>query len=98
MAMAVEITFRTAARRYYYRAREFQALLSPDYRPTGILVAVAAALVVVPEVIPFLKRTNNLDLYESMVFWFFKEFIKAILGLGLILGIIVFLRWINSED
>lgn len=33
-----------------------------------------------------------------MVYWFVKEFIKAVLGLGLILGIIVFLRWINSDD
>ena len=33
-----------------------------------------------------------------MVFWFIKEFVKAVLGLGLILAIIVFLRWINSDD
>ncbi|SFN25825.1 hypothetical protein SAMN05216386_0159 [Nitrosospira briensis] len=33
-----------------------------------------------------------------MVFWFVKEFVKAVLGLGLILAIIVFLRWINSDD
>lgn len=39
-----------------------------------------------------------MDLYESMVFWFVKEFLKAILALGLILGIIVFLQWISSDD
>ncbi|PTR14747.1 hypothetical protein C8R31_105104 [Nitrosospira sp. Nsp2] len=40
----------------------------------------------------------NVDLYESMVFWFAKEFVKAILALGLILGIIIFFQWINSDD
>jgi hypothetical protein len=40
----------------------------------------------------------DVDLYESMVFWFAKEFVKAILALGLILGIIIFLQWINSDD
>lgn len=33
-----------------------------------------------------------------MVFWFVKEFVKAILGLGLVLGIVVFLWWINTDD
>ena len=40
----------------------------------------------------------KLDLYESMVFWFVKEFVKAILGLGLVLGIVVFLWWINTDE
>ena len=40
----------------------------------------------------------SVDLYESMVFWFAKEFLKAILGLGLILGIILFFQWLNSDD
>jgi hypothetical protein len=44
-----------------------------------------------------IKRIN-VDLYESMVFWFAKEFVKAVLGLGLILGIVVFFQWINSDD
>jgi hypothetical protein len=39
-----------------------------------------------------------MDLYESMVFWFAKEFVKAVLGLGFILGIIIFFQWINSDD
>lgn len=39
-----------------------------------------------------------MSLYESMVFWFVKEFVKAILGLALVLGIVVFLWWINTED
>lgn len=33
-----------------------------------------------------------------MLFWFVKEFVKAILGLGLVLAIIVFLRWLNTDD
>jgi hypothetical protein len=44
-----------------------------------------------------LKR-KNVDLYESMLFWFVKEFVKAILGLGFILAVIVFLRWISSDN
>ena len=44
-----------------------------------------------------LKR-KNVDLYESMLFWFVKEFVKAILGLGFILAIIVFLRWISTDN
>ena len=39
-----------------------------------------------------------MNLYESMVFWFVKEFAKAVLGLALVLGIVVFLWWINTED
>ena len=39
-----------------------------------------------------------MDLFESMVFWFVKEFAKAVLGLGLVLGIVVFLWWINTDD
>ncbi|MBA4142702.1 MAG: hypothetical protein H0X43_06785 [Nitrosospira sp.] len=45
----------------------------------------------------FWKRTN-VDLYGSMVFWFAKEFVKAILVLGGILGILVFLQWIKNDD
>jgi hypothetical protein len=45
----------------------------------------------------FLKGIN-VDLYESMLFWFVKEFVKAILGLGFILAIVVFLRWISSDE
>jgi hypothetical protein len=33
-----------------------------------------------------------------MLLWFVREFVKAILGLGLILGIVVFLWWINTDD
>lgn len=51
VALAVEIAPRKTAGRHHHRAGEFQALLSPDYRPAGILVAVAAALVVVAEMI-----------------------------------------------
>jgi len=39
-----------------------------------------------------------LEFYESMLFWFFKELLKIILGLGFILGCIVFLRWIKDDD
>ena len=45
----------------------------------------------------FLKGIS-VDLYESMLFWFVKEFVKAILGLGFILAIVVFLRWISSDE
>ena len=41
---------------------------------------------------------KKLEIYEAMMFWFVKEFAKAILGLGLVLGIVVFLWWINTED
>ena len=44
-----------------------------------------------------IKRIK-VDLYESMVFWFAKEFVKAVLGLGLILGITIFFQWLNSDD
>jgi hypothetical protein len=58
-------------------------------------------VVVVPEVIPennlFWKRMK-LELYESMLLWFVREFVKAILGLGLVLAIVVFLWWINTDD
>jgi L-asparagine transporter-like permease len=47
---------------------------------------------------PVQIKRMNVDLYESMVFWFAKEFVKAILALGLILGIIIFFQWINSDD
>jgi hypothetical protein len=33
-----------------------------------------------------------------MMFWFAKEFVKAILGLGFILGVIVFFQWMNSDE
>ncbi len=39
-----------------------------------------------------------MDLYESMVFWFAKEFVKAILGLGFILGVILLVQWMRSDD
>ena len=38
------------------------------------------------------------DLYEWMLLWFVREFVKAILGLGLVLAIVVFLWWINTDD
>jgi hypothetical protein len=54
-------------------------------------------MVVVPEIILF-ERGWKLDLYESMLLWFVREFVKAILGLGLVLCIVVFLWWINTDD
>ena len=33
-----------------------------------------------------------------MLLWFFKEFVKAILGLAAVLGIVVFLWWLNTDD
>lgn len=33
-----------------------------------------------------------------MVFWFVKEFVKAVAGMALILGLIVFIRWISDDD
>ena len=39
-----------------------------------------------------------MDLFEAMAYFFVKEFAKAVLGLALVLGIVVFLWWINTED
>jgi hypothetical protein len=33
-----------------------------------------------------------------MLLWFVKEFIKAILALGAVLAIVVFLWWLNTDD
>jgi len=33
-----------------------------------------------------------------MLFWFAKELIKVILGLGFILGCVVFLSWIKNDE
>ena len=107
VALVVEITPRTAAGRHYHRTGKFQFLLSSNNRSAGVIIPVAVVVVVVTKVIIrkqiginanlFLKGIN-VDLYESMLFWFVKEFVKAILGLGFILAIVVFLRWISSDE
>jgi len=98
MALVVEIAFRAAAGRHYRRAGKFQLLLSGYHRPALVVIPVGAAVVVVPEIISALLKRTNVDLYTSMLFWFVKEFVKAVLGLGLILAIVVFFKWINSDD
>jgi hypothetical protein len=97
LAMAIETTVRTVAGRYNCRAGELQILLPDNHGVVGICGSFIAAVVVIPEVI-FLLEREKLELYESMLFWFVKEFVKAILGLGLVLAIIVFLRWLNTDD
>ena len=45
-----------------------------------------------------LNGEKDVDLYELMIYWFVKEFVKAVVALGVVLGVIVFLWWINTGE
>jgi hypothetical protein len=102
MAMVIEAALRAPAGRHYRGAGEFPVLLSSYDRSSALGSPVFAALVVAQKMTWMRTQEfeweKGVDLYESMIYWFVKEFVKAIVALAVVLGIVVFLWWINTGE